>query len=84
MVLLCILEPILFTNTIKDAFIRLDILRSELKGQCYDMAANIADQKIQVLPSERFQDIEFKAQYSRCYGHALNLTCIMTQLNRVN
>ena len=61
------------TKTIKDVFLRFDIPMSKLRGQCYDMAANMAGKKTGV--ATQIQNVEPKAIYSHCCGHALNLAC---------
>ena len=60
-------------TVIKDVLCRLSIPLSSLRGQCYDGAASMAGSRSGV--ARLIMDIEPRALYTHCYGHALNLAC---------
>ena len=60
-------------NSLADILKRFGLQISQLRGQCYDMGASMAGSKTGV--SKRVSDIEPRAIYTHCYGHALNLAC---------
>ena len=59
--------------SIKDVFLRLNLALSKVRGQCYDGASAMSGAKSGVV--KRMCDIEPRAVYTHCYGHALNLAC---------
>ena len=59
------------TTVIKDVLIRANLAIEKLRGQCYDGASAMSGSKSGV--SKRICDIEPRAVYTHCYGHALNL-----------
>jgi len=59
------------TRSIKDALVRLNLSINNCRGQCYDGASNMSGAKTGV--AKQIRDVEKKAVYTHCYGHALNL-----------
>lgn len=59
------------TQSIRDSLTRLNLPISNCRGQCYDGASNMSGAKTGV--AKQICDIERKAVYTHCYGHALNL-----------
>ena len=64
------------TSVIKDVFIRMNLSIHKLRGQCYDGAAAMSGHKIGV--AKQICDLEPRAIYTHCYGHALNLAACDT------
>jgi len=60
------------TSTIKTVLLRLDIPITKLRGQCYDGASTMAGARNGV--AAKIQQLEPKAVFTHCYGHALNLS----------
>ena len=58
-------------NVIQDAFLRFQLSFSKLRGQCYDGCSTMAGAKAGV--AARIEQIESRAVFTHCYGHALNL-----------
>ncbi|XP_062517927.1 zinc finger MYM-type protein 1-like [Corticium candelabrum] len=56
---------------IKDVFLRLNVSMKKLRGQCFDGASAMSGYKTGV--AKRINDIEPRAVFTHCYGHALNL-----------
>lgn len=61
------------TVVIKDCLQRLNLPISKIRSQCYDGASNMTGAKKGV--AKQIQDIEKRAVFIHCYGHALNLAC---------
>lgn len=59
-------------SVMKDAFIRFQIPMTKLCGQCYDGCSTMAGTKAGV--AKRITDMEPRAVFTHCYGHALNLS----------
>ena len=59
------------TAAIKDVMIRLNLPVQKLRGQCYDGASAMSSSKRGV--SKLISDLEPRAVYIHCYGHALNM-----------
>ena len=59
------------TTAIKDVLIRMNLPFEKLRGQCYDGASAMRSSKCGV--AKRICDLEPRAVYTHCYGHALNL-----------
>ena len=59
------------TAVITDVFTRLNLPLCKLRGQCYDGASNMSGKRTGV--AKRIQELEPRAVYTHCYGHALNL-----------
>ena len=59
------------TAAIKDVLIRMNLPFHKLRGQCYDGASAMSSSKRGV--AKQIQDLEHRALYTHCYGHALNL-----------
>ncbi len=59
------------TTAIKDIFIRMNLSFNKLRGQCYDGASAMSSSKRGV--AKQIQDLEHRALYTHCYGHAHNL-----------
>ena len=57
---------------IKDVLLKLQVLFSKLRGQCYDGRSTMAGTKSGV--AARIQQEETKIILTHCYGHALNLS----------
>ena len=58
-------------SVVKDAMVRMNLPMSKLRGQCYDGASVMSGIKSGV--AKQIADIEPKAIFTHCYGHALNL-----------
>lgn len=56
---------------IKDILIRMNLSFKKLRGQCYNGASAMSTSKRGV--AKLIQDLEHRALYTHCYGHALNL-----------
>ena len=61
------------TIVIKDCLQRLNLPISKMRSQCYDGASNMTGAKKGV--AKQIQDVEKRAVFIHCYGHALNLAC---------
>ena len=61
----------MLTRAIKDVLIRMNLPFEKLRGQCYDGASAMSSSKRGV--AKRISDLEPRAVYTHCYGHALNL-----------
>lgn len=59
------------STVIKDLFIRMNLSLEKLRGQCYDGASAMSGTRSGV--AKRIADLESRAVYTHCYGHALNL-----------
>ena len=59
------------TSVNKDILLRTNISFEKLRGQCYDGASAMSGAKNGV--AKQISDIEPRAIFSHCYGHALNL-----------
>ena len=59
------------TAAIKDVLARMNLPFEKLRGQCYDGASAMSSSKCGV--AKRICDLEPRAVYMHCYGHALNL-----------
>lgn len=55
----------------KDAFSRLNLSFSKLRGQCYDGASAMKGVRSGLVP--RVQELESRAVCTHCYGHSINL-----------
>ena len=55
---------------------RLNLSVSRARGQCYDGASNMTGAKAGV--AKQISDMEERAVFTHCYGHALNLACVDT------
>lgn len=58
-------------SVISDTLTRLNLSFSRCRGQCYDGASNMSGCKAGV--AKLITDIESRAIFTHCYGHALNL-----------
>ena len=56
---------------IKDLFTRMNLCFGKLRGQCYDGASAMSGSKSGV--AKRISEVEPRAVFTHCYGHALNL-----------
>ena len=59
------------TQTIKCVFEENELSLQRLRGQCYDGASAMSSTKSGV--AKQICDIEPRALFTHCYGHALNL-----------
>ena len=59
-------------SVIKDTFARLQLSRSNCRGQCYDGASNMLGCKTGV--ATQLKDIQPKAYIIHCHGHSLILS----------
>ncbi len=66
------IDALSIVNAIKDIFLRFQIPFSKLRGQCYDGCSTMAGAKSGV--ATRIQEIQPRAVFTHCYGHALNLS----------
>ncbi len=69
------------TAVIKDVLIRANLSPQKLRGQCYDGASSMSGCKFGV--AKRISEIEPRAVFTHCYGHALNLA-VSDTLKRSN
>jgi len=58
-------------QTMKDVFLRFQILFAKLHGQCYDGCNTMAGATARI--TAKVQEIEPRAVFTHCYGHSLNL-----------
>ena len=58
-------------STIKDILLHMNLRIEKCRGQCYDGASSMSGHKSGV--AEKIMDLESRALYTHCYGHALNL-----------
>ena len=58
-------------SVVKDAMVRMNLPMSKLRGQCYDGASVMSGIRSGV--AQQIADIESRAIFTHCYGHALNL-----------
>ena len=58
-------------STVRDILLRLNLRINNCRGQCYDGASSMSGSKSGV--AKRILDLEPRALYTHCYGHALNL-----------
>ena len=58
-------------EVMKDAFLRFQIPLAKLRGQCYDGYSTMAGVKAGV--AAKIEQVEPRAVFTHCYGHALNL-----------
>ena len=63
-------------QVIIDVFLRLNLSVSNIRGQCYDGASAMSGKKSGVVV--KIQEVEPRAVFTHCYGHALNLACADT------
>ena len=64
------------TSVIKDIFLRLNLSIGNLRGQCYDGASAMSGSRSGV--AKRISELEPRAIFTHCYGHALNLAACDT------
>ena len=58
-------------TAIKDILLRMNLTINNCRGQCYDGGSNMSGARSGV--ATRLTDLESRALYTHCYGHALNL-----------
>ena len=58
-------------DAMKDAFLRFQIPLTKLRGQCYDGCSTMTGTKAGV--TRKNAELEPRAVFTDCYGHALNL-----------
>ena len=63
-------------NIVKDVLLRLNLSIENCRGQCYDGAANTRGYRTGVV--KLITDMEPRAIFLHCNGHALNLACLDT------
>ena len=73
------IESDTIVSSIKDAFLRLQLLLSCCRGQCYDGASNMLGRKNGV--AKQIQDVEPKAHATHCHAHSLSLSVKDTTSN---
>ena len=59
------------TSVIGDILLRMNLKIENCRGQCYDGASSMSGQRSGV--AKRITELEHRALYTHCYGHALNL-----------
>ena len=64
------------TTVVQDVFVRLNISMERLRGQCYDGASSMTGSRSGV--AKRISELEPRALFTHCYGHALNLAACDT------
>ena len=65
------IEAATLFDAIKDVLLQLNLPTAKVHGQCYDGASAMSSNKHGV--SKLVNDLESRAVYMHCYGHALNL-----------
>ena len=68
---LSVIDAQSIVDAIKDAFLRFQIPFTKLRGQCYDGCSTMAGARAGV--AVKIQELEPRAVFTHCYGHALNL-----------
>ena len=58
-------------TVIQDTLLRMNLAISNCRGQCYDGSKNMSGSRSGV--ATRITNLESRAPYTHCYGHALNL-----------
>ena len=58
-------------STIKDVLLQMNLSLQNCRGQCYDGASSMSGGRAGV--AKRITDLEHRAFYTHCYGHASNL-----------
>ena len=61
----------MLVSVIKDVFLRLNLSFDRVRGQCYDGAAAMSGRRNGV--AKQISELEPRAIFTHCYGHALNL-----------
>ncbi len=61
----------MIVSVIKDVFLRMNLSFDTVRGQCYDGASAMSGCRHGV--AKQISDIEPRAIFTHCYGHALNL-----------
>ena len=61
----------MLVSVIKDVFMRMNLRFDKVRGQCYDGASAMSGKRRGV--AKQISDIEPRAVFTHCYGHALNL-----------
>jgi hypothetical protein len=61
------------TKVISDVLLRLNLVITKCRGQCYDGAKNMTGEKTGV--ATNFKAKEPRCLFTHCYGHAINLAC---------
>ena len=61
----------MLVTVIKDDFLRLTLSFNRLHGQCYDGASAMSGSRNGI--AKCISDLEPRAFFTHCYGHALNL-----------
>ena len=59
-------------SAILDALLRFQVPVAKIRGQCYDDCSTMAGTRGRV--AAKMQEIESRAVFTHCYGHALNLS----------
>ena len=67
---LSVIDAQSIVDAIKDAFLRFQIPFTKLRGQCYDGCSTMAGARAGV--AVKIQELEPRAVFTHCYGHALN------------
>ena len=68
---LSVIDAQSIVDAIKDAFLRFQIPFTKLRGQCYDGCSTMVGARAGV--AVKIQELEPRAVFTHCYGHALNL-----------
>ena len=63
-------------DVMKDALVRFQIPMAKLRGQCYDGCSTMAGARAGV--AKKVEELEPRAVFMHCYGHALNLSVGVT------
>ena len=63
-------------SVILDVLVRMNLAMQKCRGQCYDGCSTMAGRKGGV--AAMIKEIEPRALFTHCYGHALNLACADT------
>jgi hypothetical protein len=66
-------QAAMLVGVIRDVLVRLNLSVQKIRGQCYDGASAMSGARNGV--ATQIQQLEGRAVYTHCYGHALNLAC---------
>ena len=65
------IDAAMLVSVVKDVFLRMNLSFDRVRGQCYDGASAMSGKRSGV--AKQISDLEPRAIFTHCYGHALNL-----------
>jgi len=69
--------PSIYADTlvaiIKDSLVRMNLVLTKCRGQCYDGVSNMSGTKKGV--AKQLSDVEKRAVYTHCYRHSFKFSC---------